>query len=168
MHLVLLVLFTKYLAPGTPDLLQVQPMPMVLATTQGKAIDTSYYYRLVGKAQARTNYKGNKRLNKLVFVSGLIGLAGIIPATITQLNRTIQEKNLNYPDQALWENRAYQEAYLKEARKIRRHQTWKALAEALWILMLVVGAGLMVWAIIKNPAEAFADLLQAIFSSLQS
>lgn len=97
--------------------------------------------RTKGKQDAKIYYKGAKSgagwtAATTVLTSPLFGL---IPAVICASTEP-SDDNLNYKDSELMKNHAYNEAYTKQALKIKRRKIWTnyGIGSGVWILLIAL------------------------------
>lgn len=80
-----------------------------------------------GRQDAALNYQGDGSLVGLTWgVSLLTGpVPGLLPP-IAVSSTSLNDQELNYPSQSLWQNADYKGCYTEKAEKIRRKKAWTA------------------------------------------
>ena len=114
-----------------------------------------------GQADATQYYKGYKQAGTGVLLVGLLSpsiglipvasgkslptitvalpLVGILPAIAASVTGP-EKANLNYPNEALINNSAYYEGYVKKAKKIKQSKVWNNLGIAFGINLCAIAA----------------------------
>ncbi|MFM2286003.1 MAG: hypothetical protein RLZZ543_1500 [Bacteroidota bacterium] len=94
-----------------------------------------------GKQDAKIYYKGAKSGAGWTAATTILTspLLGLIPAAICASTEP-SDDNLNYKDRELMKNYAYNEAYTKQALKIKRRKIWTnyGIGSGVWILLIAL------------------------------
>lgn len=97
-----------------------------------------------GKADAKQNYRGYKgaRAGTVITATLTSPLAGLIPAIVCSCVKP-KDKNLNYPDETLMQNKEYANAYRKQAHTMKSGKVWGG-----WGLGVGLNAAIIVIAVV--------------------
>ncbi|SDE83684.1 hypothetical protein SAMN04487996_107141 [Dyadobacter soli] len=97
-----------------------------------------------GQVDAEKNYKKYKGAATGTLIASLVSpLVGLIPAIITS-STTPKLENLGYPDENLFKQADYHNAYTKKAKRIKSGKVWKNWGIGFGVnlvLVLVIAAG---------------------------
>ena len=102
-----------------------------------------------GMADASKYYTGYKSSSTGVLISGLAFPYNLIPAIACSAT-TPKDQNLGYKDKKLMENYSYNQGYINQAHKIKKHKVWKSYA---------IGSGVMIVFYILMSAVAVTTMV---------
>jgi hypothetical protein len=117
-----------------------------------KVVEKEQLYTLVpsedlsvkGQIDAERNYKKYKGAATGTLITSLVSpLVGLIPAIITS-STTPKLENLGYPDESLFKQADYHNAYTRKAKKIKQRKVWKNWGIGFGVnlvLVLIIAAG---------------------------
>jgi hypothetical protein len=116
---------------------------------EGYTATTDSLYN-AGMADALKYYSGYKSASTGVLISGLAFPYNLIPAIACSATPP-KDQNLGYKDKKLMENYSYNQGYINQAHKIKKHKVWKNYAIgsgvmiAFYVLMSAVAVTTMVY-----------------------
>ena len=130
-------------ANGDKEVMQATPVPTATPAppTPAEVQAKQKSLRQKGKKDASMHYKGKNSGAGWTAATVLVfsPLFGLIPAAAFSVNEP-SDSNLNYPDETLMEEYAYQKAYIEEAHRKKKSKVWTSygMSSAIWLLLILL------------------------------
>jgi hypothetical protein len=109
---------------GMKQKFETQPVFNPVYTNETGGLSSSRDFWTKGVHDAQTNYR-HKGGSVAIGIVSIVPLIGLVPAIICSAVPPKQH-NLNYPSDALWQNKDYKNGYQNEAYRMKRRRIWRA------------------------------------------